>query len=190
MATKLKMLNFKVSAEEQEEFAETARQLGVTQTDAFRLAHHALRLRVGFVKDELIEFHERLARQFGDGAVLTFTVNGIDRLNVDVTVDGTPVTDLVAHVLFAMAAWEGGQDFKLPDEATIIAKDEPTGIYFTIGRVKLEEGATRKVELADMSELSQAAEDDKRTPKERRDAIESNARFREALRAARGYEED
>src|SRR3954466_4318165 len=102
MATKDKLINFKVTASEQEQFAETARRLGITQAEAFRHAHYALRLRSGLIDDDLVELHERYARHFGDGAILTFTVNGIRRVNVDVTVDGVPVPDMTANVLFAM----------------------------------------------------------------------------------------
>lgn len=175
-----RLANFRFPEAVHEQIGELADRLGTSKTEVMILALHALRLRAGLVDQDAADFHDRISRKYGDDAELTFTVNGIDRLNVDVTIDGEPVPGMLGNVLFAMTAYEG-QGFQRPDSATVIAKDEHTGLWFTIGRVKLAEGEARTVSLRDMRELVQAQEDDGRTVAERRADMKMNARLREAI---------
>jgi hypothetical protein len=177
--------SMRFTAEELELFDDIAKRLKITRTEAAQLGLHALRKQMGLLDEDTVDFEERIARLFGDDAVLKFTVNGIDRLNVDATINGTPVPDMVANVLFAMTAWQG-ENPSLPDEATIIAKDQQTGTWFTIGRTRLREGAGVEVPLKRMPELVQNRIDDNRSPAERRHDARMNSLLREAMREARG----
>jgi len=166
-------------------FDDIATRLKISRTEAAQLGVAALKKQMGLDGEDTVDFHERIARTFGDDAVLTFTVNGIERLNVDVTIDGAPVPDMIANVLFAMAAFEG-QEMKLPAEATIIAKDRQTRTWFTIGRAPLREGESVEVPLKRMAELVQHRADDERTPAERRHDARMNSLLRRAIRESRG----
>src|SRR4051794_32973406 len=118
---KLKATSFRFTEAELALFDDIAERLKITRTEAAQLGLHALRKQMGLLDEDVVGFQERIARTYGDDAVLKFTVNGIDALNVDVTINGDPVPDMVANVLFAMAAWQGEKP-TLPTEATIVAK--------------------------------------------------------------------
>lgn len=161
-------------------FGEIAKRLEITRNEAAQLAVYALKKEMGLLEEDTVALQERVARMHGDDALLTFTVNGIDRLNVDVTIGSEPVPDMIANVLFAMTAWEG-EAFELPPEATIIAKDRQSGTWYTIGRVDLQEGAQVEVPLRRMPELLQSRADDHRTVEERRHNARMNSLLRRAL---------
>jgi|SRR5215211_1623646 len=186
---KTKATSMRFSEAELELFDDIAERLHITRTEAAQLGLHALRKQMGLLDEDVVAFEERIARMYGDDAVLTYTVNGIDRLNVDVTIGGEPVPGMVANVLFAMVAREG-QEFTLPAEATILAKDRQTRTWFTIGRAPLQEGASVTVPLKRMAELVQHRADDARTATERRHDARMNSLLRQALREARGEAED
>lgn len=165
-------------------FDDVAERLKITRTEAAQLGLHALRKQMGLLDEDTVGFQERIARLFGDDAVLKFTVNGIGQLNVDVTIAGEPVPDMVANVLFAAAENRDGT-VTIPAEATIIAKDRSTGTWFTIGRTRLQEGAGVDVPLRRMPELVQSRIDDDRTPAQRRHDARMNSLLRQAMREAR-----
>jgi hypothetical protein len=188
---KLKATSFRFTDTELELFDDVADRLQITRTEAAQLGLHALRKQMGLLDEDAVAFEERIARSYGDDAVLRFTINGINDLNVDVTINGEPVPDMIANVLFAMTKiGREAQGFTLPAEATILAKDRITRTWFTIGRAPLEEGASVDVPLKRMADLVQHRVDDDRTPAERRHDARMNSLLRRAIREARGEPED
>jgi hypothetical protein len=171
---------------------EIARRLKASRTETLRLAIHSLRRDLGLLKDDVIDLHERLAREQGDDAELVFTVASVERLAVDVRLgDGEPRDDLRANLLYAMAGFvdDAGVDhLELPPEGAIVMKDLDTGAWYTIGQVELREGAERRVPIRDLGELRQGVRDD-RTPEQRRRDLEMNAWLRRIIREHRGLSE-
>lgn len=170
-------------------FDDIAKRLKISRTEAAQLGAVALKQQMGLADEDTVSLQERVARVHGDDAVLRFTVNGIDRLNVDVAVAGEPVPDMVANVLFAAAQNSDGT-IHLPDEATIVAKDQAANVWYTIGRAPLAEGSTVDVALRRMPDLLQSRASDKRTPAERRHDARMNSLLRQLLREAQGELDD
>src|SRR3954452_18576498 len=109
---KTKATSMRFSEAELELFDEIAERLQITRTEAAQLGLHALRKQMGLLDEDVVAFEERIARMYGDDAVLTFTVNGIDDLNVDVTIADEAVPDMIANVLFAATKWGHEEQFQ------------------------------------------------------------------------------
>src|SRR5262249_9186901 len=138
---------------------EVAKRLKTNRTEVLRLALFNLRRDLGMLKDDVVDLHERIARDHGDHAKLVFTVASIERLAVDVSVGGQQRDDLRAHILFATAS--ATDEFSLPPEGTVTMKDLDTGAWYTIGAIKLREGARKTVPLRSLGELRQGVNDDR-----------------------------
>jgi hypothetical protein len=173
-----KMTTFRLSEAEIEDLDEVAERLGVNRTEAVRHAIFELRRATGLLREDVVRLHERLAREAGDDAELVFAVASIDRQAVEVWLGGKLRDDLQAHVLYAMAAFEG-QPLEMPPEGSIVMKDLDTGAWYTIGRVELCQGAEKRVPIRDLADLQQGAHDE-RTPEQRRGDLAMSARIRRA----------
>jgi hypothetical protein len=176
MATK--MTTFRLSDTELEQLDEVAHRLGVNRTDAVKHGIFQLRRATGLLGDDAIRLHERIARLSGDDAELVFVITSIPDLAVEVRLEGEPLANVRAHLLYAKAGFEG-QPMELQSEGAIVMKDESTGAWYSIGRVELREGAEKNISIRELPDLVQGAHDD-RSPEERRQDIAMSSRIRDA----------
>jgi hypothetical protein len=190
MTDAAKVLSTRLTAAELEEFEELGRRLGTNPTDTIKLAIKALRNQTGLDRFDAIALYERIAREHGDDCKVKFKILDIESQEVEVTVNGEPVEDLEAHVLYLVGKLRRAGKIVPPTEGMITAKDLQTGNYYSIGQIMLKVGSIKEIPLSKLPDLLQ--DDSDLRPEERRDHIRKNAQIRAAARRARGedVEED
>jgi hypothetical protein len=175
-----KITSMRLSEDELAFFDEVAERLRINRSEAVRLALYALKERMGLLEEDTVDLQERIARMHGDHAVLRFEINSVEAQEVAVTIDGDPVPEFRANIVYALESPTG----------TILARDERTGTWYDVGRVALDRGAVVDVPLRRMPDLLQSRADDQRTPEERRTAARMNSLLRQLSRESRGETED
>jgi hypothetical protein len=161
------------------------------RTEVLRLALFNLRRDLGMLKDDVVDLHERIARDHGDHAKLVFTVAAIHPAGVELRIGGQPRDDLRVNLLYVAAGFvddSGVDHLEVPPEGTIVMKDLDTRATYTIGAIRLRESARKTVPLRALGELRQGVNDD-RTAEERRRDIEMSAWLRRVIREHRGLPE-
>jgi hypothetical protein len=180
--SKGKTYSTRLDSAERDELDEMTRLLGTTDTETFKYGLRALMKELDLLRLDSLALQDRIARTDGDDAVVTFTIADLEHSAVRVSVGGEDVPDIEAAVLHATVQF--GQRVLPPTEGMIVAKDLQTGLYYSIGVVPLEKGATIEIPLKRLPDLVQDDED--LTPEQKRAHIRANARIRRAVRAARG----
>jgi hypothetical protein len=179
-----RQITTRLSTEEIEILEEIGRRLGVdNRTDVLKLAIRALRERTGLLQDDAIALYERIARLHGDDCTVKFKILDIEDQTMEVTVNGEPVEDVEAVVLYVVGKLKRAGKIVPPSEGTITAKDLQTGNYYSIGQIRLDRGAIKEIPLSKLPELVQ--DDSGLSPEERRRHIRINAQIRKAARERR-----